>query len=158
MREFSLRVREAFQNGLRPKEELSLNVPYLEKCLGFSPGFGGLTKRGVSLPTLEQGVWPFPQLVRGHEFDFLLYEREINAYDLDRKRKFVQYQGSGDGDVWHFADNYYDYLFTNGQKIVYFDEAIVSIEHQINTATYIRGRFWLGGFNLRDFSEKILEA
>ena len=77
MIELSLRVVESLRNGVRRREENSLNSPFLTGVRGLKPTERGLSRVDIFERQTPNGVWPFPQVIKGSKHLFLLSEGGI---------------------------------------------------------------------------------
>ena len=160
MREYSVQVRETFQNGLVPRKEITLNSPYLDSCYGFIPSVGGLTQNGVNLDAHGAGEWPFPQRIEGETSYFVFDPASVEVVKhmgggLTSGSSHRLVSGTQRDMRWHLGDGYNGWIATNGGTVAYYkDTQVTTIAHPVSSAAFSRGRFWLGGFHIGEFSRQ----
>ena len=160
MREYSLAFRDSLTNGLHPKPGIALNTPYLEECVGFIPTTAGLTSVGVLNVNESIEEWPYPQVERVESFVVRADGAHIGEANPDThayERRWAA--DSTAGRRWHVAGGISDWMAVSGRDIVRYDhdqpeELWMSDEVPINSSVYSGGRFWLGGLNMRQYTER----
>jgi hypothetical protein len=82
MREFELVIDEALTKGLSPLKMTPFNSQFLQECLGFRLGKGGLElyeEKENPLPVALDLVysWPFPQFITGEGYNLLIVRDDV---------------------------------------------------------------------------------
>ncbi len=151
MREFELVIDKALSNGLSPYEIVPANTQILKECLGFRCGKLGLEKyrllRNPISPLIEMFYnWPFPQVLVGERYNFLVIRDSIFGH-MD-----IVYLLSDDGDTVTLvftidemtfgigtlmeAADFGEYAFmTNGVIMIYWDVALSAWHPIVASAT-----------------------
>ncbi|MBT7187980.1 hypothetical protein HN911_11700 [Candidatus Bathyarchaeota archaeon] len=177
MQEFTLPIQQALVNGLRPRNDVGRNVPYLVSCdraqpteQGLIPSYGLVDPYGSS----QFDSWPWPQLIRGSEVTFSGGEDAINIVNETNDpwtnssgitgMKF--YDPSANftltpTGVWHLVDFGLTWMLLNGNDILLKtnregmigdSNTVFGInEITVQTGCAHRGRAILGGFDPSDF-------
>lgn len=180
MREYSLSLREALNNGLRPVENLSRGAKFLAECHNLTPSLAGLEPFvPITIPVSESDLLargiaishPFPQLIRGKKITLLvgettLFEVDESDWSFSPITTYDAYMPSNTkaitpGGPWHFVDFYDVWFLFNGSCVIFKsnlhnfgilpDEVFVQDEMTIGTGAAFRGRMITGGFDSSTF-------
>jgi hypothetical protein len=172
MREYSLTIDKAFQQGLRVDQRSQRGEDFLSRCTGCKPSqFGLVPEDTITNPfsTTQYSVFPFKQLLRGNAVTILadstslqLANELVTPWDIEDVRLFDAYdtndEGSiGFGGVWHLVDFWNVWLLFNGVTSVFKthllgmygseDYVFTTDKVKINTGCAFRGRALFGGFD-----------
>jgi hypothetical protein len=177
MREFSFRLEEELEGGLRADSRNKLNHVGLVECMGLKPvkGLGlvpykPITLKPSSATLTAAGItptFPFPQLFRGKDITLLCDETKIyevdesdwsisqittyDAYDVGSTKSIVA------GGVWHLSDFGDSWFLFNGSCMVYktnrygivggTNKVLVQTTMSVKTGCAHRGRSIMAGFS-----------
>lgn len=174
MREYSLPIDKAFQQGLRIDSFSQKNAEFLSTCVGCRTSEFGVVPEVTLNSKFDVEGFPFPQLFRGQAVTLLCGETEISTVSeltspweasaitvYDAYDAATPFAISADG-VWHFVDFYNVWLLFNGTTSVFktniagmFGEtnyAFATDDVTINTGCSFRGRALFGGFDPSSYS------
>lgn len=180
MREYSLSLKKALNNGLWPIRQVPRGNDFLATCYNLTPSPTGLEPfRPITMPFSESDllavgmpvIHPFPQLIRGKGITLLagetaIFEVDESDWSLTPITIYNAYMPTVTKDItpggpWHFVDFHDVWFLMNGSCVVFKsnlhnfgilpDEVFVQDEITIGTGTDFRGRMLTGGFNSSAF-------
>jgi len=187
MREFSYTVGKALSSGLRPYAKRSRDFQIYE-LQNFKPSEFGLepvdavtvpvSEAALELKSLDDEVFPFPQLFIGKKNTYILGETSIYLVDPDNWNTLTEistYNPSNPsatknitaGGMWEFADYYDSVIFTNGTCCIFATTDFVDTsawkyyvfdDTTIQTVIDYKGRVVFGGFDLSTFWGDLAES
>lgn len=121
MREFELKVEDAFKKGLRTREDNPRNHEALVECYNAKPSVGGVIPfEPITDPFASATIsWPFPQLFIGR--NYRIYCTLTQIYQLSTwTLGTVKITTTGSGR-WDFIDFGSYFILVNGAKLVIID-------------------------------------
>lgn len=171
MREFAISIDEELTRGLRPRKEYNGEGTFLKELFNLRPYQGGLRRWKSPKDPFngnEPTNWPWPQILSvGNRF-CLARENSISLIDsstnpwttaeldlYDPKNPTLAVGLPTGGGTWHAADAQDAWYLFKGNATVFSlglsDKIYVDRSVPINTGTYHKGRFVVGGFESGNF-------
>jgi hypothetical protein len=184
MQEFTLPIQQALVNGLRPRDDVGRNVPYLVSCDRAQPTADGLIPSNMIANPFAASPfdnWPWPQLIRGSEITFAAGETQISEVNeaVDpwtigsslAIKKFYSPASAftiTSSGVWHLVDFGPTWMLLNGNDVILRTNREGSVggtnttfginEISVQTGCAHRGRAILAGFDPTDFWKEEWQA
>ena len=137
MREFNLDLSSMLVNGLRSKDYIRLNKPYLSSMSGLKPSENGLVTENVDLEYLD----PLEYNQYGNLFsgNYLSNNSRLTVGGDATKRISV-------GDRWRVVGYNNNWAATNSSIVITQKNEIDT--RQVSDIEHFRGRFFFGGVNI----------
>ena len=128
MREYELKIDEAFEKGLNPLTRSFDGAPYLDECYWFRLANGGLEMfKPFKSPFLVNfnivKAWPFPQVIQGEKYTLLFNKNEdiTEVYIVDEESTTLISNTIPHSELFEVADFGLYAIATNGQRYLHLD-------------------------------------